>query len=504
MSTLKITGMTCDSCAVHVKDALEKVPGVQSADVSYAKGSAKLAIEVGTSPDALTAAVAGLGYRATLADAPSVSTPGGLLDKMRDLLGRNDKTGSSGALHIAVIGSGGAAMAAALKAVEQGARVTLIERGTIGGTCVNVGCVPSKIMIRAAHIAHLRRESPFDGGIAATTPTIQRTALLAQQQASDVLNANGVITAINANGFKLWGNNTAAYPSTVLMDVIPAKVAGVSEIVMTTPAGKDGRVNPVILAAAATAGVTKIFKTGGAQAVAALAYGTQSIPAVDKIVGPGNIYVATAKRKVFGKVGIDMIAGPSEILVLADGGCNPAWVAADLLSQAEHDKLASPVLVTDSPELAKAVQAELEVQIPQLPRAAIARASVDDNGKIILCTDLHKAIEACNIIAPEHLEVCVEDPFGVLNEIKNAGSIFLGRNVPEALGDYFAGPNHTLPTSGTARFSSPLGVDDFVKKSSFLYYTREALGEVAPRIADFAEREGLHAHARSVTIRYEK
>lgn len=202
------------------------------------------------------------------------------------------------------------------------------------------------------------------------------------------------------------------------MDVIPAKVAGVSEIVMTTPAGKDGRVNPVILAAAATAGVTKIFKTGGAQAVAALAYGTQSIPAVDKIVGPGNIYVATAKRKVFGKVGIDMIAGPSEILVLADGGCNPAWVAADLLSQAEHDKLASPVLVTDSPELAKAVQAELEVQIPQLPRAAIARASVDDNGKIILCTDLHKAIEACNIIAPEHLEVCVEDPFGVLNEIK--------------------------------------------------------------------------------------
>ena len=255
---------------------------------------------------------------------------------------------------------------------------------------------------------------------------------------------------------------TAAYPSTVLMDVIPAKVAGVAEIVMTTPAGKDGKVNPVILAAAAT------------------------------------------KRKVFGKVGIDMIAGPSEILVLADGGCNPAWVAADLLSQAEHDKLASPVLVTDSADLAKAVQAELEVQIPQLPRAAIARASVDDNGKIIVCTDLHKAIEACNIIAPEHLEVCVEDPFGVLNEIKNAGSIFLGRNVPEALGDYFAGPNHTLPTSGTARFSSPLGVDDFVKKSSFLYYTREALGEVAPRIADFAEREGLHAHAKSVTIRYEK
>ena len=289
---------------------------------------------------------------------------------------------------------------------------------------------------------------------------------------------------------------TAAYPSTVLMDVIPAKVAGVPEIVMTTPAGKDGKVNPAILAAASVAGVTRIFKTGGAQAVAALAYGTESIPAVDKIVGPGNIYVATAKRKVYGKVGIDMIAGPSEILVLADGGCNPAWVAADLLSQAEHDKLASPVLVTDSEALAKAVQAELEVQIPQLPRAAIARASVDDNGKIIVCQDLAKAIEVCNIIAPEHLEVCVEDPFAVLGKIKNAGSIFLGRNVPEALGDYFAGPNHTLPTSGTARFSSPLGVDDFVKRSSFIYYTREAL-------AGFAEKEGLHAHARSVTIRYE-
>ncbi len=277
---------------------------------------------------------------------------------------------------------------------------------------------------------------------------------------------------------------TAAYPSTVLMDVIPAKVAGVKEIVMTTPAGPDGKVNPSILAAAVIAGIDKIFKTGGAQAVAALAYGT-------------------AKRKVFGKVGIDMIAGPSEILVLADGSCNPAWVAADLLSQAEHDKLASPVLVTDSAELAKAVQAELEVQIPQLPRAAIARASVDTNGKIIVTDDMNKAIDAVNIIAPEHLEICVDDPFAVLNSVKNAGSIFLGKNVPEALGDYFAGPNHTLPTSGTARFSSPLGVDDFVKKSSFIYYTRDALGKVQSRIADFAEHEGLHAHAKSVTIRFE-
>ena len=297
---------------------------------------------------------------------------------------------------------------------------------------------------------------------------------------------------------------TAAYPSTVLMDVIPARVAGVPEIVMVTPAGRDGRVAPAILAAAAVAGVTRIFKAGGAQAVAALAYGTENVPAVDKIVGPGNIYVATAKRKVYGKVGIDMIAGPSEILVLADGGCNPAWVAADLLSQAEHDRLASPVLVTDSEALAKAVQAEVEAQLARLPREAIARASVEDNGKIILCQSLDKAIDVCNIIAPEHLEVCVEDPFAVLGRIKNAGSIFLGRNVPEALGDYFAGPNHTLPTSGTARFSSPLGVDDFIKRSSFIYYTREALGKVKDRIAGFAEAEGLHAHARSVTIRYEE
>ena len=297
---------------------------------------------------------------------------------------------------------------------------------------------------------------------------------------------------------------TAAYPSTVLMDVIPARVAGVPEIVMTTPAGRDGRVDPAILAAAAVAGVTRIFKAGGAQAVAALAYGTESVPAVDKIVGPGNIYVATAKRKVYGKVGIDMIAGPSEILVLADGGCNPAWVAADLLSQAEHDRLASPVLVTDSEALALAVQAEVEAQLDALPRRDIARASVETGGKIILCGSLDQAVDVCNIIAPEHLELCVEDPFALLGRIKNAGSIFLGRNVPEALGDYFAGPNHTLPTSGTARFSSPLGVDDFVKRSSFIYYTREALGRVKDRIAGFAEAEGLHAHARSVTIRYEE
>ena len=298
-------------------------------------------------------------------------------------------------------------------------------------------------------------------------------------------------------------SSPVAFPSTILMNVIPAKIAGVRDIVLVTPPDKNGRISPAALAAAKIAGATKIFKVGGAQAVAALAYGTESVPKVDKVVGPGGIFVATAKRKVFGLVAIDMIAGPSEILVLADGGCDAAWVAADLLSQAEHDVLASAVLVTDSRELAKAVQTELEVQLAQLPRQEVARKSIDDNGRIIVTDSLEKAAEAANLIAPEHLELCVDDPFALLPRIKNAGSIFLGRNAPEALGDYFAGPNHTLPTSGTARFSSPLSVDDFVKKSSFLYYDREALTAVAPRIADFARREGLEAHARSVTIRCE-
>lgn len=295
-----------------------------------------------------------------------------------------------------------------------------------------------------------------------------------------------------------------AFPSTILMNVIPAKIAGVRDIVLVTPPEKDSTVSPAALAAARIAGVTKIFKAGGAQAVAALAYGTESVPRVDKIVGPGGIFVATAKRKVFGQVAIDMIAGPSEILVLADGKCDPRWVAADMLSQAEHDVLASAVLVTDSRALAKAVQAEIEVQLEQLPRREVARRSIDDNGKIIITGNLDRAVEAANLIAPEHLELCVDDPFALLPKVKNAGSIFLGRSAPEALGDYFAGPNHTLPTSGTARFSSPLGVDDFVKRSSFLYYTQDALAPVAGRIADFAEREGLHAHARSVTIRGEQ
>ena len=298
-------------------------------------------------------------------------------------------------------------------------------------------------------------------------------------------------------------SSPVAFPSTILMNVIPAKIAGVKEIVIVTPPDENGKISAAALAAARIAGADQIFKVGGAQAVAALAYGTESVPKVDKIVGPGGIFVATAKRKVFGQVDIDMIAGPSEILVVADGGANPAWVAADLLSQAEHDTLASPVLVTDSADLAAAVQAEVERQLELLPRRDVARKSVDDNGKIIVTDDIEKAVDAANLIAPEHLELCVEEPFALLPRVKNAGSIFLGRSAPEALGDYFAGPNHTLPTSGTARFSSPLSVDDFVKKSSFLYYTQDALAAVADRVADFARREGLHAHARSVTIRCE-
>jgi histidinol dehydrogenase len=285
------------------------------------------------------------------------------------------------------------------------------------------------------------------------------------------------------------------------MNAVPAKLAGVEELIMVSPPGRDGKIPDPILAAAKVAGVTRVFKVGGAQAVAALAYGTQTIPAVDKIVGPGNIFVATAKRRVYGRVDIDMIAGPSEILVLADGQSNPEWVAADLLSQAEHDRLATAVLVTDSKELAEAVSAELERQIPLLPRADIARESIDTNSKIVVVDDLNRAVEASNRIAPEHLELCVEDPFALLPQIRNAGSIFLGRYTPEALGDYLAGPNHTLPTSGTARFSSPLSVDDFVKKSSFIYYTADALKEVQDKVALFARKEGLEAHARSALVR---
>lgn len=297
---------------------------------------------------------------------------------------------------------------------------------------------------------------------------------------------------------------TAAYPSTVLMDAIPAKLAGCSEIVMVTPPNKEGKVSAPILAAAKIAGITKVFKIGGAQAIAALAYGTDSVPRVYKIVGPGNAYVAEAKKQVFGQVSIDMIAGPSEILVIADGKSNAGNVAADMLSQAEHDRFASAVLVTDSAELAEKVRDEIERQLPLLEREEIARASIENNGKIIIAEDFDKVIEISNEIAPEHLELCVDEPFDMLEKVKNAGSVFLGRFCPEALGDYFAGPNHTLPTSGTAKFSSPLSVDDFVKRSQFIYYPKEAFENVALSVDRFAREEGLTGHGRSATIRLEE
>lgn len=296
---------------------------------------------------------------------------------------------------------------------------------------------------------------------------------------------------------------TAAYPSTVLMDSIPAKIAGVCEVAIMTPPDRNGKIAPAILAAAKIAGVDKIYKSGGAQAIAALAYGTQTVAKVDKIVGPGNAFVAEAKKQVFGAVSIDMIAGPSEILIVADGNTDARFAAADLLSQAEHDKMASAVLVTDSEALAFAVQAEIEKQLPALERCEIARRSIDDNGKIIVAASIAEAIDISNTIAPEHLELCLDDPFDYLDSVRHAGSVFLGRNCPEALGDYLAGPNHTLPTGGTARFSSPLSVDDFVKKMQYTYFTRGALARVAQDVALFAKKEGLTAHARSAVIRTE-
>lgn len=294
---------------------------------------------------------------------------------------------------------------------------------------------------------------------------------------------------------------TAAYPSTVLMDTIPAKIAGCKRVVMVTPPKKDGKVNPYILAAAKIAEVDEIYKVGGAQAVAALAYGTESIKAVDKIVGPGNAFVAEAKKQVFGKVAIDMIAGPSEIMIVADEKSDPAFVAADMLSQAEHDKMATAVLITNSMLLAEQVKEELYLQLEKLPRKEIALTSIENNGKIIVTEDLNVAIELSNALAPEHLELVVDEPFEWLEKVENAGSVFLGRYTPEALGDYYAGPNHTLPTMGTAKFSNPLSVDDFVKKTQFTFYTKEGVAKVADDVAYFANKEGLQAHAESVLIR---
>ncbi len=311
------------------------------------------------------------------------------------------------------------------------------------------------------------------------------------------------ITPIEKAGIYVPGG-TASYPSTVLMNAIPAKSAGVGQVVMTTPPGKDGKIRAEVLVAADLCGVDLIVKAGGAQAIGALAFGTQSVPRVDKIVGPGNIFVALAKKQVFGRVNIDMIAGPSEILVLADNTATPAYVAADLLSQAEHDKLATAVLVTDSEALATAVQAELERQLATLERNEIARTSIENNGKIILTASIEEAVEVSNLIAPEHLELAVADPMALLPSITNAGSVFLGHYTPEPMGDYFAGPNHTLPTGGSARFSSPLSVDDFIKKTQYLYYTPEALEEACMDVATFARSEGLTAHARAVEVRFEE
>ncbi|WP_293972081.1 histidinol dehydrogenase [uncultured Ruminococcus sp.] len=318
---------------------------------------------------------------------------------------------------------------------------------------------------------------------------------------------NGVIMGQRVRGLKRVGiyvpGGTAAYPSSVLMNAIPAKIAGVEEIIMCTPPQKDGTPNPNIIAAAKIAGVDRIFLMGGAQAVAALAYGTESVPKVDKIVGPGNIFVATAKKLLYGTVDIDMIAGPSEILIIADSSANPKFLAADLMSQAEHDKLASSILLTDSAEIAEKTKLELSKQMEKLSRKEIIESSLDDFGAIIVCSDMSQAIEFANELAPEHLEVCCNNPMEFIGKLDNAGSVFLGNYSPEPLGDYFAGPNHVLPTSGTARFFSPLSVDSFIKKSSFIYYTEDALKNDAEDVIRFADTEGLTAHANSIKVRFD-
>lgn len=318
---------------------------------------------------------------------------------------------------------------------------------------------------------------------------------------------NGVIMGQRVRGLHRVGiyvpGGTAAYPSSVLMNAIPAKIAGVKEIIMVTPPGKDGSPNPDIMAAAAVAGVDKVFLVGGAQAVAALAYGTEKIPKVDKIVGPGNIFVATAKKLLYGVVDIDMVAGPSEILIVADKSAKPAFLAADLMSQAEHDKLASAILLTTSSDIARATAREIDKQIKLLERQEIIAESLDKFGEIIVCENLDQAIDFANELAPEHLEMCVEEPLKYIGRLDNAGSVFLGNYSPEPLGDYYAGPNHVLPTSGTARFFSPLSVDSFIKKSSFIYYTEAELSKAKDDIVKLADTEGLTAHANSIKVRFE-
>lgn len=327
------------------------------------------------------------------------------------------------------------------------------------------------------------------------------------QQSWMTTKKNGVIMGQRVRGLKRVGiyvpGGTAAYPSSVLMNAIPAKIAGVEEIIMVTPPAKDGNPNPDIMAAAAIAGVDRVFLVGGAQAVAALAYGTEKIPKVDKIVGPGNIFVATAKKLLYGVVDIDMVAGPSEILIVADKSAKPAFLAADLMSQAEHDMLASSILLTTSSDIARATAREIDRQIKYLERQEIIEQSLENFGEIIVCENLEQAIEFANELAPEHLEMCVEEPLKYIGLVDNAGSVFLGNYSPEPLGDYYAGPNHVLPTSGTARFFSPLSVDSFIKKSSFIYYTEEELKKAKDEIVKLADTEGLTAHANSIKVRFE-
>ncbi len=372
------------------------------------------------------------------------------------------------------------------------------------------GSAPKKNVIEKEELSEYfeSADPDFKKAITDAKNNIYDFHLRQAQQSWMTTKENGVIMGQRVRGLHRVGiyvpGGTAAYPSSVLMNSVPAKIAGVKEIVMVTPPGKDGSPNPYIMAAAAVAGVDRVFLCGGAQAVAALAYGTQTIPKVDKIVGPGNIFVATAKKLLYGVVDIDMVAGPSEILIIADKSAKPAFLAADLMSQAEHDKMASSVLLTTSETVARATVREIERQIKYLERRDIIEQSLNDFGEIIICDTLSQAIDFANELAPEHLELCVEEPLKYIGLIDNAGSVFLGSWSPEPLGDYFAGPNHVLPTSGTARFFSPLSVDSFIKKSSFIYYTREELAEAKDEIVTLADTEGLTAHANSIKVRFEK
>lgn len=370
------------------------------------------------------------------------------------------------------------------------------------------GSVPKKIVIEKDELQSYLDvvDEEFIGAITCAKENIYRFHQKQAQQSWLTTEENGVIMGQRIRGLNKVGiyvpGGTAAYPSSVLMNAVPAKIAGVKEIVMVTPPGSEGNPNPYIMAAAAIAGVDRVFLCGGAQAVAALAYGTEKIPKVDKIVGPGNIFVATAKRLLYGVVDIDMVAGPSEILIVADKSAKPSFLAADLMSQAEHDKMASAILLTTSETVARATVKEIERQIKYLERQEIIERSLEDYGEIIVCENIEQAIKFANELAPEHLEMCVEEPLKYIGMIDNAGSVFLGNWSPEPLGDYYAGPNHVLPTSGTARFFSPLSVDSFIKKSSFIYYTQKELEKAKDDIINLAETEGLTAHANSIKVRF--